>query len=67
MAQNFDGEITDEFDEFLAIQQYFPYQNFHLLATINNLSASFPQRGNISHTAPHHTGSSLSFVIVTLN
>ena len=34
MAQNFDGENIDEFDEFLTIRQYFPYQNFtfsHLL------------------------------------
>ena len=28
MAQNFDGGNIDEFDEFLAIRQYFPYQNF---------------------------------------
>ena len=28
MAQNFDGENIDEFDEFPAIRQYFPYQNF---------------------------------------
>ena len=28
MAQNFDGENIDEFDKFLAICQYFPYQNF---------------------------------------
>ena len=27
-AQNFDGENIDEFDEFPAIRQYFPYQNF---------------------------------------
>ena len=27
-AQNFDGENIDEFDEFPAICQYFPYQNF---------------------------------------
>ena len=28
MAQNFDGENIDEFDEFPAIRQYFSYQNF---------------------------------------
>ena len=28
MAQNFDGENIDEFVEFPAIRQYFPYQNF---------------------------------------
>ena len=28
MAQNFDRENIDEFDEFPAIRQYFPYQNF---------------------------------------
>ena len=28
MAQNFDGENIDEFDEFPAIYQYFPYHNF---------------------------------------
>ena len=27
-ARNFDGENIDEFDEFPAIRQYFPYQNF---------------------------------------
>ena len=27
-VQNFYGENIDEFDEFLAICQYFPYQNF---------------------------------------
>ena len=27
-TQNFDQENIDEFDEFLAIRQYFPYQNF---------------------------------------
>ena len=27
-AQNFNGENIDEFDEFPAIRQYFPYQNF---------------------------------------
>ena len=27
-VQNFDGENIDEFDEFPAIRQYFPYQNF---------------------------------------
>ena len=26
--QNFDGGNIDEFDEFPAIGQYFPYQNF---------------------------------------
>ena len=30
MVQNFDGEKYYEFDEFPAIRQYFPYQNFHL-------------------------------------
>ena len=29
-AQNFDGENIDEFDEFPAVRQYFPYQNFSL-------------------------------------
>ena len=28
MAQNFDGENIDEFDEFPTIRQHFPYQNF---------------------------------------
>ena len=28
MAQNFDGDNIDKFDEFPAICQYFPYQNF---------------------------------------
>ena len=28
MAQNFDGGKIDKFDEFPAICQYFPYQNF---------------------------------------
>ena len=28
MVQNFDGGNIDEFDEFPAIRQYFPYQNF---------------------------------------
>ena len=27
-AQNFDGGNIDKFDEFPAIRQYFPYQNF---------------------------------------
>ena len=27
-AQNLTGENIDEFDEFPAIRQYFPYQNF---------------------------------------
>ena len=27
-AQNFNGENIDKFDEFSAIRQYFPYQNF---------------------------------------
>ena len=27
MVQNFNGENIDEFDEFPAIRQYFPYQN----------------------------------------
>ena len=27
-VQNFDGGNIDEFDEFSAIRQYFPYQNF---------------------------------------
>ena len=31
MAQNFDGENIDEFDEFLSIPQHFPHQNFPLL------------------------------------
>ena len=30
LAQIFDGKNIDEFDEFPAIRQYFPYQNFHL-------------------------------------
>ena len=30
-VQNFDGENIDEFDEFSAICQYFPYQIFQLL------------------------------------
>ena len=28
MVQNFDGENIDKFDEFPAIRQYFPIQNF---------------------------------------
>ena len=31
-AQIFDGENIDEFDEFPAIRQYFPYQIFHLVS-----------------------------------
>ena len=27
-AQNFDKGNIDEFDEFSAVRQYFPYQNF---------------------------------------
>ena len=44
MAQNFDGENIDEFDEFSTICQYFPYQNFtfsHL--PIMNLWRSSPK------------------------
>ena len=32
MAQNFDGENIDEFDECPAIHQYFPVKIFHLVS-----------------------------------
>ena len=38
MAQNFDGENIDEFDEFPAIRQYFPYQIFHLVSYLYEMN-----------------------------
>ena len=37
-AQNFDGENIDEFDEFPAICQYFPNQNFRLVSYLYEIN-----------------------------
>ena len=56
MAQKFDGEKIDKFDEFPTIRQYFPYQNFtfsHL--PLMNLWRSSLKYNYISEVPPKVT------------